>query len=100
MPIDDKLIASSDEEEEHLIDDHGIMHVTSSAGKEEGLTGSPASHTLIYSNWRDRREGDSAPLMGGEKGESIQRSVAEAAAAAREREAMERDAKRKEEVSS
>ena len=49
----------------------------------------------IYLNWRDRREGGnevSAPLMGGERGEAIQRSVAEAAAAAREREARERAA--------
>ena len=39
----------------------------------------------IYLNWRDRREGGnevSAPLMGGERGEAIQRSVAEAAKAA------------------
>ena len=67
-------------------------------GKDSALASSPFGHTLIYSNWRDRRDGDSAPLMGGERGESIQSSVAEAAAAAREREAMEKDAKLQEEV--
>lgn len=82
-------------------DTTGLSVAMSSAGppgKDSALASSPFGHTLIYSNWRDRRDGDSAPLMGGERGESIQSSVAEAAAAAREREAMERDAKLQEEV--
>jgi Tfp pilus assembly protein PilF len=66
-----------------------------------GKTSRNDMHTEIYTNWRDRRSGGSGSsetLMGGERGESIQSSVAEAAAAAREREAREKAARIREEA--
>jgi Tfp pilus assembly protein PilF len=66
-----------------------------------GKTSRNDMHTEIYTNWRDRRSGgsgSSGTLMGGERGESIQSSVAEAAAAAREREAREKAARIREEA--
>jgi hypothetical protein len=81
-------------------DSNGLsMTMVSDAGG--GKTSRNDMHTEIYTNWRDRRSGgsgSSGTLMGGERGESIQSSVAEAAAAAREREAREKAARIREEA--